>query len=184
MRAEHTGENKWSTRFGLMVCAPALVMVGAVSILILSTPVMLALMVIVFATVLLWAGTVVTRQAPVTDNPGKEGAVCESVDMNATLEPETVEMVEALTDAPRTAVTAAITKVEGPCPLGLMPGNTWEIGPDGKLSRPMCRRGAIALSSLFRMANGNYMDQSACCECVIAGQEVTFTVRGPVHDPV
>ena len=27
MRAEHTGENKWSTRFGLMVCAPALVMV-------------------------------------------------------------------------------------------------------------------------------------------------------------
>ena len=108
--------------------------------------------------------------------------MCESVDLIATLEPETIEMVDELTDAPKMAVTASITKVFGPCPLGLMPGNTWEIGPDGKLSRPMCRPGATALSALFRMANGDVMDSSACCKCMAGGREVTFAVREPVRE--
>lgn len=64
-----------------------------------------------------------------------------------------------------------------------MPGNTWEIGPDGKLSRPLCRPGATALSALFRMANDGVMDRSACCDCIVARREVTFTVREPVWEP-
>ena len=73
------------------------------------------------------------------------------------MEPEAVELVEVLVHEPRVAVTASVTKVFGPCPLGFMPGNTWRIGPDGSLSRPMCRPGAAALSGLFQMANGYAM---------------------------
>ena len=64
--------------------------------------------------------------------------MCESVDLfpvmkSEGLEAETVEMVGSLDDAPNAVVAASITKVFGPCPLGLMPGNTWKIGPDGML---------------------------------------------------
>ena len=81
---------------------------------------------------------------------------------------------------PWASVTASVTKVFGLCLLGLMPGNTWRIGAAGSLSRPMCRPGATALSGLFQMANGDAMGRSACCECVIARREVTFTVQEPV----
>ena len=103
--------------------------------------------------------------------------MCESVDLVPDLESETIEMTEVLTDSPNTAVTTSVTKVFGPCTLGLMPGNTWHISADGKLSRPMCRPGATALSALFRMADGDAMDRSTTCECQFAGREVTFTVR-------
>ncbi|NQW24527.1 MAG: hypothetical protein HQ475_13915 [SAR202 cluster bacterium] len=197
MRVTHTGENKWLTRIGLMISTPVIVMVGAVTVLMLSTPVMLAITVIAFANALLWAATVVTRQAPAKAKAGKEAPMCESADMMATLEPElmerefmvsdsgereAVEMVEALTDFPRMPVNATITRVVGPCPLGMMPGNTWKIGPDGKLSRPMCRPGATSLSELLRMSDGDAMNRSTCCECLIAGREVTFTVREPERE--
>lgn len=91
-------------------------------------------------------------------------------------------MVEALSAGPREEVAASITKVTGPCPLGWMPGNTWRIGPDGTLSRPMCRPGATALSALFRTSKGESVERSACCECLYAGREVTFTVRMPSDD--
>ena len=184
MSGERSGENKWMAGISLMIVAPVLVLAAAVFVVILSTPVMMALIVVAFATALLAAGTAVTKLAPVTEKTVKEGTMCESADLIATLEPETIEMVEELADAPRSPVTASITKVYGPCPLGLMPGNTWEIGPDGGLSRPMCRPGATALSALLRMANGDIMDQSACCVCVIAGQKVTFTVRERVAETV
>ena len=113
--------------------------------------------------------------------------MCEPVDLFPVMESEgfeaeTVEMVGYLDNAPNEVVVAAITKVLGPCPLGLMPGNTWKIGPDGKLSQPMCRPGATALSALFRMSEGDAMDRSACCECLYAGREVTFTVRESEED--
>lgn len=180
MWSEHMGGNKWIEGIGLMIAAPVIVMVGAVAVLFLSTPIMMALVVIVFAVAILLVGTAVTRKAPITDKTATEGPICESVDLTAALEPDAIEMVNELTDAPRSAVTASITNVLGGCPLGLMPGNTWEIGPDGKLSRPMCRPGATALSALFRMVNGDVMDRPACCECVTAGREVTFAVREPV----
>ena len=184
MSGERSGENKWMAGISLMIVAPVLVLAAAVFVVVLSTPVMMALIVVAFATALLAAGTAVTMQAPASEETAKEGPMCEPADLIATLEPETIEMVEDLADAPRSPVTASITKVYGPCPLDLMPGNTWEIGPDGGLSRPMCRPGATALSSLFRMANGDVMGQSACCECVIARREVTFTVREPVAETV
>ena len=89
-----------------------------------------------------------------------------------------MEMVEVLAHGPGVAVTASVTKVFGPCLLGLMPGNTWRIGPDGSLSRPMCRPGATALSGLFQMANGDAMGRSAGCDCVIAGREGDFYCAG------
>ena len=168
------------TGIGLMIAAPVIVLMGAVVVVVLSTPTLMALMVIAFATAILFVGTVVTREVPVTEIAAKEGPMCESVDLISSFEPDTIEMVDEMTDAPRSTVFASVTKVFGPCPLGLMPGNTWEIGPDGKLSRPMCRPGATALSALFLLANGDALDRSACCECVIAGREVTFSVRGPV----
>jgi hypothetical protein len=125
--------------------------------------------------------------------------MCESVDLIPLVEsealvlempipeemyPETVELVEFLANVPKVAVTASITKVFGPCPLGMMPGNAWKIGPDGKLSRNMCRPGATALSALFRMADGDAIDRSTACECVYAGIAVTFTVREAEGDPM
>ncbi len=182
MQAENTGGKEWLTGMALIIIAPVIVILGAVAVVILSTPVMPALIVIAFATAVLFAGTVVTRQTPAPDKAAKEGPMCESVDLIATLEPENVEMVEALADGPRTAVTATVTKVFGPCPLGLMPGDTWQIGPNGSLSRPICRPGSTALSALFQMANGDAMARSTCCQCVIAGREVTFTVRESVEE--
>ena len=96
-----------------------------------------------------------------------------------TREPGFVEMVEVLAEMPTATVAATITKVVGPCPLGMMPGNSWKIGSDGKLSRPMCRPGATALSALFQMANGEAVNRSAACDCMYAGRKVTFTVREP-----
>lgn len=96
-----------------------------------------------------------------------------------TMDPKVVEMVGVLDGAPTTTVAATITKVIGPCPLGMMPGNAWKIGPDGKLSRPMCRPGATALSDLFDMAGGDAMNRSTACDCLYAGRKVTFTVREP-----
>lgn len=113
--------------------------------------------------------------------------MCESVDLfpvmeSEGLDAEFIEMVGSLDNAPNAVVAASITKVFGPCPLGLMPGNTWKIGPDGKLSQPMCRPGATALSALFRMSEGDGMGSSACCECLYAGRKVTFTVRESGED--
>ncbi len=39
MRAEHPGDNKWLDRMGLMIAAPLMVMVGAIVVVILSTPI-------------------------------------------------------------------------------------------------------------------------------------------------
>ena len=183
MRSDNTRGDKWLAGIALMIAAPVIVIVAAVFVVVMSTPVMMALILIAFATAILLAGTAVTRQAPITDTTAKEGPMCESVDLIAAMEPGAIEMVNELTDAPKSAVTASVTNVFGPCPLGLMPGNTWEISPDGKISRPMCRPGATALNALFRMANGDVMDRSACCECVIAGREVTFTVREQLREP-
>ena len=94
-------------------------------------------------------------------------------------------MVGSLDSAPNEVLTAAITKVAGPCPLAWMPGNTWKIDAEGNLSRPMCGPGATALSELLKMSEGDAIDRSACCDCPTAGREVTFTVREePVDDKV
>ena len=184
MIEKHTDANNWLAAFGLVMIAPVVLFLGVFVVIDLSTPVIMALIVTAFATAVLFLGTVLTRQTPIsderiTDNSEEEDAMCDSVDLFAALDSENVVMVEGLANAPNTPVNATITKVVGPCPLGLMPGNTWEIGPDGVLSRPMCRPAATALSALFQMANGDVMDRSTCCECVIAGREVTFTVREP-----
>ena len=125
--------------------------------------------------------------------------MCESVDLIPLVEsealvlemlipeemyPETVELVEFLANVPKVAVTASITKVFGPCPLGMMPGNAWKIASDGKLSRHMCRPGATVLSALFRMADCDAIERSTACECVYAGRAVTFTVGEAEGDPM
>ncbi|PKB72310.1 MAG: hypothetical protein BZY87_01030 [SAR202 cluster bacterium Io17-Chloro-G6] len=180
MSGEHKGGYDWMAGLGMMIAAPVVLLAGAVVVVVLSAPIIMVLSVIAFATVILFAGTVLTRETPSTDTTEREEAMCESADLFVALESENIAMVESLIDAPKTPVSATITKVVGPCPLGLMPGNNWTIDPDGKLSRPMCRPGATALSALFRMANGDVMDRPVCCECEIAGREVTFTVREPV----
>ncbi len=191
MIGKHMEVNDWLTAFGLMMAAPVLLLLGVFVVIALSTPILMVVIVIAFATAVLFVGTLLTRQTSISDATGKEDDMCDSVDLFAALGSGNVEMLEALTDAPKTPVSATITKVVGPCPLDLMPGNTWEISPDGSLSRPMCRAGATALSALFRMAHDDVLDdvpgdviqRSACCECVIAGREVTFTVREPVEAP-
>ena len=98
---------------------------------------------IMFGAVAVWmVGTAVTRQGFISGRYSEEVSMCESVDLVPVLEPEIVAMTEVLADGPTAAVTASITNVFGPCPFGLMPGNTWHISADGKLSRPMCLTGA------------------------------------------
>ena len=165
-----------------MIVAPVLVIMGSLAVLMLATPLIMAATVVAFGTAILMLGRALTCETAVTPRLAKEVPMCESVDLlpvmqSKNLEAETVEMVVSLDDAPNEVVAASITKVFGPCPLGLMPGNTWKIGPVGKLSQPMCRPGATALSALFRMSDGHGMDRSACCECLYAGREVSFTVR-------
>ena len=141
-----------------------LIMFGAAAVLFLKTPVWMV-------------GTAVTRQGFISGRYSEEVSMCESVDLVPVLEPEIVAMTEVLADGPTAAVTASITNVFGPCPFGLMPGNTWHISADGKLSRPMCLTGATTLSALVRMADRDAMDRSTVCECQLAGGEVSFTVR-------
>ncbi len=168
--------------FGMMIVAPVLLIMGTLAVLMLATPLIMAATVVAVATALLTLGTALTRETPVTPTLAKEDPMCESVDLFPVMETEKseeepVEMVGSLDDAPNAVVAASITRVFGPCPLGLMPGNIWKIGTDGHLSQPMCRPGAAALSALFRMSKGDAIDQSTCCECLYAGREVTFTVR-------
>lgn len=59
---------------------------GAVFVLVMSTPIMMALVVIVFAAPILFVGTGVTRQAPIIDITVREDAMCESVDLIAALD--------------------------------------------------------------------------------------------------
>ncbi len=173
---------------GMMIVAPVLIIMGSLAILMLATPVVMASVVIAFAMAVLMLGTAVTRQTPAGETADKkpateEATMCETVDLIPVMgSEETVEMVGVLAAGPREEVAASITKVTGPCPLGWMPGNTWRIGPDGTLSRPMCRPGATALSALFRMSEGGSMERSACCECMYAGREVTFTIREPTEN--
>ena len=156
---------------------PFLIMFGAAAVLFLETPVMMALTAIALGVAVWMVGTAVTRQGFISGRYSEEVSMCESVDLVPVLEPEIVAMNEVLADGPTAAVTASITNVFGPCPFGLMPGNTWHISADGKLSRPMCLTGATVLSALVRMADRDAMDRSTVCECQLAGGEVSFTVR-------
>ena len=183
---------KLLTAIGMMIVAPVLIIMGALTIMMLATPVVMAAVVIAFAMVVLMVGTAVTRQTPARIIATKEATMCETVDLfpsmkleterSETEKSKTIEMVGVLAAGPREEVASSITKVTGPCPLGWMPGNTWRIGPDGTLSRPMCRPGATALSALFRMSEGGTMERSTCCECIYAGREVTFTIREPTKN--
>ena len=73
MVAGNGGNKKLVDGAGLMVIAPAFVMVGAAAVVALSTPVMFPLMVTDFASAILFAASLVTRQTPAPDNavPGQ-----------------------------------------------------------------------------------------------------------------
>jgi hypothetical protein len=194
MRAENTINETLLTVVGVMIVVPVLVITGSLAVLMLATPLIMAATVVAFGTAILMLGRSLTSETPVTEPPAlltprlaEEVPMCESTDLFPVMssegsEAKTVEMVGSLDSAPNEVVAASITKVFGPCPLGLMPGNTWKIGPDGNLSQPMCRPGATALSALFRLSEGDAMDRSASCDCLYAGREVTFTVRENQED--
>lgn len=182
MRTEHNVYEKILPGIGLMIVVPVLIIMGSLAVLMLAAPVIMAATVVAFGTALLVLGNALTREAPVTELIEEEIPIAEFDDLVSEVESETVEMVEILADVPREPVTATITRVIGPCPLGMMPGNTWRIDSDGKLSRPMCRSGATALSALFEMSKGDAMDRSTACECQYAGRKVTFTVREPEEE--
>lgn len=177
MRTEHTIYDKVLPGIGLLIVVPILIIMGSLAVLMLAAPIIIAGGVIVSSTALLMLGNALIRVIPATGRVHEDVPMYEIVEPLPEEEPGAVEMVEVLADAPREAVTAAITKVFGPCPLGMMPGNTWRIDSEGNLSRPMCRPGATALSALFEMSKGDAMDRSTTCECLYAGREVTFTVR-------
>ena len=65
MRMELTNGNNWLTGFGLTIIAPLLIAMGAVVVIGLATPVMLAVAVVAVAIALLMAGTTVTREVAV-----------------------------------------------------------------------------------------------------------------------
>ena len=179
MRIGPTGGDQRQAGIAMFMIAPVLVIFGAVVVVVLATPVAMALTAMAFGGAVLVVGAALTRQPPGIELPAKEVPMCESVDLLPLIDAETIDMVESLPDWPGAAVSASVTEVFCPCPLGLMPGNIWRIGSGGGLSRPMCRLAATALSALFRMTDGDAMDRSACCECSFTGRKVTFTVREP-----
>ncbi len=184
MRTETNINEKILNTIGMMIVVPVILIMGSLAVLMLVTPIMVAATIVVFATAVAWLGTLITRTTPTTGLLDEEEDMCETVDLIPVLEAEPVEMVGSLDAAPNEEIMAAITKVVGPCPLGWMPGNAWKIGADGKLSRPMCRPGATALSALLEMSEGDALDRPTCCDCPMPGREVTFTVREPKEESV
>ncbi len=67
MRIELTNGNKSITGLGMTIIAPLLIAMGAVVVIALATPVMLAVAVVAIGIALLVAGTTVTREAPVEE---------------------------------------------------------------------------------------------------------------------
>ncbi|MBT98488.1 MAG: hypothetical protein CL902_07665 [Dehalococcoidia bacterium] len=67
MRIELNHGNKLLTGFGMNIIAPLLITMGAVVVIALATPVLLAAAVVVVGIAFLMAGTTVTREAPIDD---------------------------------------------------------------------------------------------------------------------
>ena len=107
MTTERNINDRILDTFGMMIVAPAVIIMASLAVLTLATPIIAAATVMVFSIAILMAGTLVTVRAPAT-----------------------------------------------------------------------------ALSALFTMSEGDATDRSACCDCHLAGNEVTFTVRGPEEESV
>ena len=65
MRTENTINEKLVTAFGVMIVAPVVVIMGAVTVFILATPLIMAATVVASATAILMLGRALTRQIPV-----------------------------------------------------------------------------------------------------------------------
>ena len=62
MRTGMTGDDRWRAGVAMFMIAPLLVIFGAVVVMVLATPVIVALTAIAFGVAVLMVGTTVTRQ--------------------------------------------------------------------------------------------------------------------------
>lgn len=69
--------------------------------------------------------------------------------------------------------TLQITSISGTCPLGLDAGATWLIGNSGRLDRPVCRPGALAMGLVL---DDNEPSAQESCICPNGPQTVSFSV--------
>lgn len=69
----------------------------------------------------------------------------------------------------------AVAAVRGRCPLGFSTGDRWQVGPDGRLDRPLCERAISSLNSRSPAMVG-FAGQVRCI-CPIGGQSLTLETQ-------
>ncbi len=85
-----------------------------------------------------------------------------------------LDLVESVPVAPQSDVTVQVSKVDGPCAHGFLPGNTWGIDNKGNLSRPICAAAAKEFKALYQALPGSEMPKEIICRCPLADRKVAF----------
>jgi hypothetical protein len=107
----------------------------------------------------------------------------ETMDLVATgtaAAPSGLEWVDTVPLAPLWPAAVQVATATGVCALGFRPGDTWVIDANGRLSRPLCRPMANALSSILQAPWGE-VEESVACVCPLADRQLVFSVaaEGP-----
>lgn len=86
-----------------------------------------------------------------------------------------VPLVESVRP-PEKPVEVYVRLTEGGCPLLREPGDVIRIGPDGRLSAPLCSPSAAAVERLLR-TRGLESGSTAHCVCPVGPYELTFALN-------
>ena len=74
--------------------------------------------------------------------------------------------------------TVAVMSAVGVCPRGMKVGDRLDVAFDGRLSSPLCRTAGYALGPLLmKVSEGENGDTQTCCQCPLAGRQLTFAAR-------
>lgn len=79
--------------------------------------------------------------------------------------------------APPVPLTFEVARATGVCPLGFRPGHTWTVDASGRISRPICQPGAIALTAMLARRPEGEMEREAPCRCPLGDRELVFAWR-------
>ncbi len=86
-----------------------------------------------------------------------------------------VPLVESVRPSKK-PVEVIVRLTEGGCPLMREPGDVIRIGPDGRLSAPLCSPSAAVVQRLLR-TRGLESGSTAHCVCPVGPYELTFALN-------
>ncbi len=133
-----------------------------------------------FAMYLLWARLSATLGREETRSQPAEAA-------DAMASAAQIPGLELLYDvpAPPVAATVAVMSAVGQCPRGLVPGASFEIDREGRLSAPLCRTAVMALAPVMaQRSSGRGPGSQVSCRCPVADRHLTFSVGPAAPIPV